>query len=211
MKIRPTKMWLGVAFIVMGTMLAGSREACASGITIKIGQQPGGGDPPYDYIIQVYLDPGYGIDYGNSFTVENLTGVTPGSFTQEPINIPGGVSWSPQLTETNSTSPYASDVQWYFTGTTPYNNTGSGEIYLGQFGVETTVSFTSPPYSNGTPIFYDWSIVDNNGNPSSGSGQTPIVTLGVPEPTSALLLTCGVAILPLLVLHQRRRSRTRQE
>ena len=205
MKTRPKKNWLGVAIAVLGITLAGGMEACASGIVIKIGQQPGGGDPPYDYIIQVYLDPGYGVDYGNSFTVENLVGVTSSSFTQEPNNVPAGISWSPELTQTNTAYPYASDVQWYFTGTTPYNNTGSGDLYLGQFAVETTVSFTSPPYPNGTLINYDWSIVDNNGNPSTGSGQAPIVTLGVPEPTSALLLLCGAGILPLLALRRRRR------
>lgn len=211
MKIRPKKMWLGVAITALGMMLTADIEACASGITIKIGQMPGGGDPPYDYVLQVFLDPGYGVGYNNSFTVDNLIGVTPSSLTSEPVDVPS-VSWSATFNETQTTYPYASDITWYFTGNTPYNNPpGSGELYLGQFMVETTASFTNPPFMNGTIIDYSWSIVTSSGAPSNGSGQTPIVTLGVPEPTSALLLACGVGILPVFVLRQRRRSRTRQK
>jgi hypothetical protein len=198
--------WLAIAFLT--ATLAGGRDARAGGIMVKIGQQPGGGDPPYDYIMQVYLDPGYGVDYANWFTIESLKGVTTGSFTMEPVNIPDGISWSPSINEKVTAYPYASDVTWYFTGTNPYKNTGTGEIYLGEFGVETTVNFSSPPYIDGTIIDYHWSIVDLNGKPSTGSGQTPIVTLGIPEPTSSLLLLTGTAILPFVALRQHRRRQS---
>ncbi len=207
MKLRIKATWTWTTLFAVFATIASGSAACASGIVVKIGQMPGGGDPQYDYIMQVYLDPGYGVDYDNSFTVDNLKGVTPSSLTSEPVNIPDGVSWSPTIDETQSTYPYASDVTWYFTGSTPYTNSGSSQIYLGQFEVETTVNFSTPPYIPGTLIDYTWSIVDLNGNPSTGSGQTPIVNLGVPEPTSALLLLCGVSIVPCLMLRQRYRRR----
>jgi hypothetical protein len=129
-----------------------------------------------------------------------LIGITPASLTSEPVNIPEGISWSPEISETNTTFPYTSDVTWYFTGTTPYDNTGTSEIYLGQFKAETMVSFSSPPYVVGMIIDYNWSIL---GNPSSGGGQTAIYNVAVPEPASALLLLCGVAAVPFLALRQR--------
>jgi hypothetical protein len=205
MRLRLKSTWLCVAITALGTALAGGSEAWAGGIKITIGQQPGGGEPPYDYIIQVYLDPGFGVNFDNSFTVDNLIGVTPGSFTAEPVNIPDGISWSPSISETQSTFPFASDVTWYFTGSNPYSNTGSGEIYLGQFAVETTVDFSTPPYMIGAPIVYTWSIVNTSGGSSTGSG---IAFLGVPEPSSALLLLGGVSILPAFALRQRVRRRS---
>jgi hypothetical protein len=206
MTLRMKRAWLWVAITALGVILAGGKQSQAAGIVVKIGQRQGGGDPPYDYIMQVYLDPGYGVKYDNLFTVENLIGITPASLTSEPVNIPAGVSWAPVISETQTTYPYASDVTWYFTGSTPYDNTGTGEIYLGQFTVETTVNFSAPPYKDGTLISYDWSIVTSDGSPASGSSQTPIYTLAVPEPTSALLLLCGVGIVPFVARYQRRRN-----
>ena len=64
---------------LLGAMIAGEREARASkaGITITGGTKPGTGDPPYDYIFDVYLNPGSSIKFsGDSFTIDNLVGVT---------------------------------------------------------------------------------------------------------------------------------------
>jgi hypothetical protein len=211
MALRTKRAWLGAAITALGVILVGGSTASAAGIVVKIGQQPGGGDPPYDFIMQVYLDPGYGVNYDNSFTVDNLIGITPASLTSEPVNIPEGVSWSPSFNETQTAYPYASDVTWYFTGSAPYSNSGSGEIYLGQFTVETVVNFSTPPYANGTLIDYSWSIVDLSGNPSSGSGMTPITNLSIPEPASAVLLLCGVGALPFFVRRQQHRRRSLHE
>ena len=49
--------WLWVAITALGVIVVGGSESQAAGIIVKIGQQQGGGDPPYDYVIQVYLDP----------------------------------------------------------------------------------------------------------------------------------------------------------
>jgi hypothetical protein len=207
MRLRIKSAWLWLAVIASSAILAGESQARASGISVKIGQQPGGGDPPYDYVIQVYLDPGYGIDYGNWFNIQNLTGVTSGSFTTQPIDFPA-VAWSPEITQMSNTFPYASDVQWFFTGNTPYNNTSGSELYLGEFQVKTTVSFSTPPYMIGTPIYYNWSIVTDTGQSSTGTG---VAILGIPEPASALLLSAGVGFVSLLALGRQYRRRSLQQ
>lgn len=216
---RTKRAWLWVIITTLGVILAGGSESQAAGIIVKIGQQQGGGDPPYDYVMQVYLDPGYSIITGNFFTVESLLGVTPANFpnngdlasnTSEPDS-PPSVLWAPSISLTQSSPPYASDVTWTFytlNGTTIVN-AGTGEISLGQFVVETTQNFTSPPYTNGSTVDYSWTVTDNStGMPSSGTG---IAAFLVPEPSSALLLVWGVAILPVFVLHQRHRRRNVQQ
>jgi hypothetical protein len=84
--------WIWKLVFALSVVLTSEGTAWAKGITVTIGQQQGGGDPPYDYVIQAYLDPGYGVDYSNSFTINNLVGVTPASLTSEPVNIPEGIS-----------------------------------------------------------------------------------------------------------------------
>ena len=116
--------------------------------------------------------PGYSVITSNFFTVESLLGVTPANFpnngdlasnTSEPDN-PPSVLWAPSISLTQNSSPYASDVTWTFyslNGTTIVNS-GTGEISLGQFVVETTQNFTSPPYTNGSTIDYSWTVTDNS-------------------------------------------------
>ena len=213
--------WLLAVLAVSAAMLAVGTEAWAKGgITVTGGQKPGGGDPPYDYILQVYLDPGFGVASTNFFTVESLLGVTPpnfpvqgqpaaypGSATSEPNNAPS-VIWVPSISfPTQTTFPYASDVTWSFFGNTSISNGTAQKLYLGQFVVDTTVSFTNPPYIPGTNVDYTFTVLDANGNQVSGGGMFPMILLGVPEPSSVFLLVMGAGVLPLLVLHERQRQR----
>jgi hypothetical protein len=212
MKLGIKGAWVWTLLFAVLAVIGSESAACAAGLTVKIGQVSGGGDPPYDYVIQVYLDPGYSVITNNFFTVESLLGVTPANFpnsgdlasnTSEPDD-PPSVLWAPSISLTQSTSPYASDVTWAFyslNGTTIVNP-GPGELYLGQFVAETTQSFTNPPYANGATIDYSWTVTNNStGMPSSGNG----IATFVPEPSSALLLLGGVGILPVFVLRRRRR------
>jgi hypothetical protein len=202
-------------------MLIGEQEARAGGlpaIAVKGGYKPGSGEPPYDYIFQIYMEPTNTILAGDSVTFDSLIGVTPnnfpkhgdvGSTTSEPNN-PPAVIWTPAISyPTNTTFPYASNLTWSFFGNTPISATPStGEVYLGQFVVETTVNFTSPPYANGAIIDYSWII---NGQTSTGMSQFPIFNLLIPEPSSAVLLLVGVGSLPLFVIRQRWHQRRSQQ
>lgn len=218
MRRRINGIWVWAAFFALGAMSALGGDACAKGITITIGQMPGGGEPPYDYIIQVYLDPGFEVASSNSFTVENLIGVTPpnfpntgdvGSLTIQPEN-GSTVVWSPTITQAATPPtpyPYAGNVQWSFYGSPPIMNTGSSELYLGQFVVETTVDFSSPPYVIGAPIDYKFTILNASGQAVTGSG---VALLGVPEPSSAILLLIGAGMVPLAVTYRSQRRRLRR-
>jgi hypothetical protein len=201
----------------LGAMLTSGGAAWAGGVTVKIGQQQGGGDPPYDYIISAFLDPGYEVASSGYFTIggtAGLLGVTPANFpnngdlqstTSEPDS-PPAVIWTPSITSPiNTSSPYSADVTWTFYGNSTITNpTGSGqEVYLGQFLVETTQSFNNPPYNPGSPISYYFQIFTTDGAPVSGGG----IALMAPEPSSALLLLGGIGMLPLVVLAKKRRRR----
>jgi hypothetical protein len=189
----------------------------STGIVIGGTYKPVGNDPPYDYIFDVKLDIGATISNGESFTVENLIGVTPNNFPNSGdfgsssnilSNYPwlgGGAAFSPVLSPpTSTTFPYASNVEWVYNGSTLTNN-GSSSIDLGSFLVETTVNFTgSPgpvfPYYPGYVINFTTTINGSNG--ASGSFMFEPVG-GVPEPSSAILLLIGAAGLPVWVLRKR--------
>lgn len=208
--------WIWTAVFALSAALTSEGTAWAKGVTVTIGQQQGGGDPPYDYVIQVYLDPGYEIQSTAFFTINGqsnggLLGVTPANFpnsgdvqsnTSEPDS-PPRVIWTPSISApVNTSPPYSADVTWTFYGSSVITNpVGSGnEVYLGQFVVETTQNFTVPPYTGGTPIVYTFGIFNTEGAPVTGGGIANIV----PEPSSVLLLIGGIGVLPMVVSAQRR-------
>jgi hypothetical protein len=215
----------------LGAMLASGPQAQAAtikGITINPGGfLPGGGDPPYDYIFQVYLDPSFTVETTNFFKIEGhnhqgMVGLTPkdfpnpgdvGSTTSEPNN-PPSVIWVPSISApTNTTFPYAADVTWSFFGNTPISNpnppTSNIEVYLGEFVVVTAVNFTKgPPIPAGTIIDYSFTVTDSTGHPASGVGTFPLINLGVPEPSSAILLLAGACAVALFLHRARRRRNT---
>jgi hypothetical protein len=226
------KSWLMLAgFCSLAAMFVGQFEARAGtssgAITITGGYKPGHGDPPYDYIFDVYLNapaistPGTNtFASGNYFSIEALPGVNTSSTHNEPFS-PPGVTWSGGAVNTVLTpsppasAPYESDFTWLFTGSTVYSaTTPSGgpvgpTIFLGQFTLETTFSFPNGvvPLPSGTILSYTYTY---NGT-TLGSGTFPIISLSsVPEPSSAILLAAGIGVLPMFWQRERRRRQGRQ-
>jgi len=199
-----------VGLITLGAVLTSGLEAKGTSIRITGQQMPGTGDPPYYFILDVTLENNSTIQPGDSFTINSLTGITPAGFpatgdlasnTTAP-----SADWSPTIGLTAMVSPYASDVTWTFNGSTPISATSS-PVDLGQFTVETTVNFQSPPYANGAPIDYSYDIHDNSGQASSGSGSFP---MSVPEPSSLIMLVTGTAVALLPICQHRFRRRQSQ-
>jgi len=212
--------WFLAGFGVLAAMVGDGREAHAGSTVIVItgGYKPGSGDPPYDYIFQVYLEPPDAgtntITTGDSFTIDALPGVSPAnqpnpgdpaSPTSEPNNPPATI-WVPSIGNfTTAISPYASDITWAFNGNTPISAmAGGSQVPLGQFVVETTASFSSPPLPNGYLINYSFSY---DGLTASDTSSFPIFNLSVPEPASVILLLAGAGTLSLYRLRERQRQR----
>ncbi len=195
-----------VGLTTLGVVLASALEAQGSSIKITGQQMPGTGDPPYFYIFDVFLETNSFIQSGDSFTINNLIGVTPAGFPM--AGDPGSSSGTPNaswataaITVTSTTYPYTSSVTWTYAGTTPIS-APSNPVDLGQFFVETTVSFQSPPYLVGTLIGYSYNI---GAQTVSGSGT---FAMSVPEPSSLIMLVAGAGMV--LVPICRHRSRKRQ-
>jgi hypothetical protein len=199
--------WIAVGLAVLGAMVAGGEaRAGTAGIHIGGGFKPVGGDPPYDYVFQVYLDPFFEVQANgsplNNFEVFDLVGVTSGSRTTQPGSSPT-VVWTP--------TPATDDVTWTFTGNTSIPNKTKRELLLGQFTVETTQNFPNgPPVPPGTVIDYTFTVFDlRTGKTITGSDSFQIGALAVPEPSSVVLLSVGAAAMSAIVVCRRRRQAAR--
>jgi hypothetical protein len=212
--------WILAGLAALGsTLVVGGKAEAAStvaAIVIKGGAHPGPGDPPWDYDVQVFLEPVNHITAGDSFTIDSLRGVTPANFpapgapaspTTQPSN-PPSIVWTPSIgAPTNTTFPYASDLTWTFAGNTNINATELTQgIFLGVFTVQTTSNFTSPPYPNDFLIDYSYSV---DGRTNTGTGTFPLQVI-VPEPSSMVLLLVGAGALPWLLIRERRRRSQQQ-
>jgi hypothetical protein len=207
--------WFIMALALIGSMIAGGPQArgnVTTGITISGGFTPVTSDPYYDYVFDVYLNPGSSIKFGDSFTVDNLVGVTWFSvFSANQPENPLGVIWVPSVKQSPAPYPYSSDVTWSFFGLSSYNNPSAATqpILIGQFDIETTVNFKNgPPVAPGTSISYSYSVdggaqVSDPKNPPSFA----ITNLAAPEPSSSaiVLLIGGTAAAAGLVVRVRRR------
>ena len=189
-------------FVALAATLAGGTEAYAAGAVVKItgGYKPGTGDPPYDYIFQVFLEPpdippggSNFIASGDFFSISGLPGVTSGSLTSQP-GVGPGVVWQPM--------PSTDSVTWTFFGNQNYVAT-TAEVPIGQFIVETTENFTSPPLPDNTTINYFFSY---DGGTATGTGQFAIRNLSIPEPSSIIMLSAGAGVLSMIVIGRRRRQ-----
>jgi hypothetical protein len=214
--------WILAAGAVFVAMIASGSEARAalSGITISGGFKPGTGDPPYDYIFEVYLAPDTTI-YKNeiikigtatSGLKDDLVGVTTDSLYHE---IPSGHWSSPTIKEVDKTFPYASDVAWKFVGPTYENVTGKVK-HIGELEIQTTVNFNSKnpfPVKSGTLLDFTYSLhgVTVQGPPIVLEDLSVQSLAVVPEPSSSaiVLLTGGTAAIAGLIARRRRRRPAR--
>jgi hypothetical protein len=193
--------WSIAGLAVLGAMsIGGPGEVRAGtiGITISGGISPGGGDPPYRYIFDVFLDPGFEVDELDFFKIDQLVGVTSGSLHSEPPSNLPTYGWLGD--------PGDESITWAFVGNTAIPNSnpvGSNmEVPLGEFVVQTTQDFpNAPPVPPGTKIPYSFSIHHLNDGTATGSG---IIILGVPEPSSFVLLALGFAALLALATRRKR-------
>ncbi len=195
--------WIAAGLAVLGAIIAGGEaRAGSAGITINPGGiKPGGGDPPWDYVFYVYLDPGYGLLSGGPlydfYQVTGLVGVGSDSLTSQPNSFPT-VVWAP--------NPATKSATWTFDGTQSILNTGTSKEYLGEFVVETDTSFSSPPVAPGTLMNYNFQVYDiATGTHITGSNTFTLILLGVPEPSSVAMLAMGAGAMSAIVLRRRRR------
>jgi hypothetical protein len=188
--------------VALAATLSGGIEAYAAGSVLKItgGYKPGTGDPPYDYIFQVFLEPptippggNNFIASGDFFSISGLPGVTSGSLTLEP-GVGPGVIWQP--------TPSTDSIEWTFFGNQNYVATTT-EVPIGQFIVETTEDFTTVPLPDKTTINYFFSY---DGGTATGTGQFAIRNLSIPEPSSIVMLSAGAGVLSMIVIRRRRRQ-----
>jgi hypothetical protein len=199
-----------------------------------------GGDPPYTYIFDLYLTSGFinsdGGKLTDFFTVDGLVGVSGSGYdssqianpsapseppTTAPVGSPqamefwntpsGGIAATPSPPPTGFKADgynYNSNVTWeYVAGPTiNFTNPGPNGVFLGEFTVNTSWSyeFGQPyPMSPGTIIDFSYTI-------GGTTGTGTFVLLGVPEPSSIVLMLLGGAILPLATVYRRRQLRSRR-
>ena len=186
----------------IATIVGMGVEAYAGGntaIVVTGGYKPGTGEPPYDYIFQALLEPPLNppggtnfIASGDFFKISGLPGVTSMSLTSEP-NVHPGTVWVP--------IPGSTTVEWEFRGTENISaDSTTGEIHLGQFIVETTENFTSPPFNfSNNVIDYFFSY---DGGTKTGT-RTIVMVNAVPEPSSILLFVAGCSALGIVTVMRR--------
>jgi hypothetical protein len=206
--------------LVLTGMLAGTQDAGASGIVIKAsGGAVSGSDPMFYYQFDVALSPGFQWFSNDYFQLESLPGVTPpnpplGQLGNNPaLPSPGSASGyigpdtfgSPVITVTDTSAPFASNVEWLNT-TGATITAGASGLSLGSFFVYTSVPLSSLPPT----VTYIALSHDPNGNPyfQGPGGNAPPVTIilaSVPEPSSIVLLLSGASLLSLFLAPRRRR------
>ncbi len=208
--------WLIMGMAVLGAAIAGGGEARAAlaGITITGGFQPGSGDPPYDYIFRVYLNPGatihkddlIRIGTATSGYIDDLVGVNKHSLHSEIGEVKGARWELEKIKVVEKAFPYASDVTWEYSGRDLTNGTGIKEL-IGILEIETVVDFDNSTaqrtfshyVKSGTPIDYEVNKV--------AGGRILLQDLVVPEPSSSRIVLVAVAAAGIAVLVGGRRGR----
>ena len=199
--VRATAWLVGIA--ALGIILAGGSEARASGIKITGGGIKKFSDPFYFYIVELFLDPQFQFETGDSFTLHRLAGVEyPESTTGAPAGNPTDPSgpWATTFTNLGTetlpnfsppTPVPAADLT-FINAINVAANGGTSEKYLGQFEVLTGVSLPDLPVSYFVDVAWTANLHDLNGNAVTDSG-TVVLTI-IPEPTSVILLAAGLSL-----------------
>ena len=199
---------------MLGIVLQAGSTARAAGIIISGGGIKKFGDPYYYYIVEVYLNPNFQFETGDSFTLKALAGVEyPQSTTGAPGGAPGDPSGPWATTFTNlgtetlpnytppTTVPFANLE--YINGMNVAQNPGTTEKYLGQFDVLTGVSLPDLPASYFVDVDWTASLHNLQGDKVTESGV--VVLTIIPEPASVILLAIGVS-LPIVWHRLKRRQ-----
>jgi hypothetical protein len=230
MKTRNKRSSILTGLAMIGATLAATSDTHAaptkSAISISGGiVQGSGGDPPYIYVFDVFVESGTWNPGALSFTIEGLVGVSAagygglslGSTSSQPgpLNPYNGETFDlTNLVTTPSTAPsmltgtnYASDVTWSYESGPPLTSSGEPAGYIGQFTIETSwqnYAAGSPPIAPGTILLYTFS-----GSGGMGDGTINIQNgiPGVPEPSSIILMLAGATVLPYLAIRKNRGSR----
>jgi hypothetical protein len=229
MTLRIKSSWILAGLTVVCAIFGGEAESQAGKISVTGGYMPQGGDPFYDYVIDVYLEPNATISpptlngmtpVSDSFTILGLPGVattSSSSFTPSPpYSTPVGVyTWGyPTITPIIISNPppntpsYGADVQWAYSGLAPITNNTASQILLGEFTILTTFDYQMNvlPLPPDSPVAYTSSIGGVVAPPSTFL----IANLTVPEPSSVVMLLGGSSVLPFFWLQARRRLIRRQ-
>jgi hypothetical protein len=201
---------------MIGAILGSAGGAHAKGIIITGGGVKAQGDPYYFYIVRTFLDPGYTMGVGDSFTLhlvaglDNGTRFPPGSTTGSPGGSPSG-PWAAVITNepfgdipnySPPTSVPFGDVQFINAGF-DITNTGATEKDLGTFLALTAVALPTLPEDYTVTI--GWTAILNHGGATDHGTVTLGIIHAIPEPASVVLLGSGVG---LAILGYARRRRT---
>ena len=189
---------------ILGSVLAGGSEALAKGIVVTSGHTQQIGDPLYDYIFDVQLNPGTTLLNGGYFTIYDIPGVILTSDTGSPNSFwgysiqPTGITpplFQPPLTPPPDSSALE-NVTWVYRGPSLPNNSPTQNLDLGLFRVATT-ELLAPP----TPTLIYVGTLDGTTATTEGT----VTVSSVPEPSSVILLMLGAGALPLYAFCRRRR------
>jgi hypothetical protein len=180
--------WVLTGLGVLAAIAGDRREAHAGGmkaIHVTGEYKPGTGDPTYDFIFQVSLEPPAGggsnsLMTGDYFSISNLPGVT--SLSPSSVILPSPLpapnySWGSPTFMFDSSNPYLSPpytgptystgVKWTYTGSSTVT-ASTNPIPLGQFTIQSTYNFAPGqlPIPNGAIINYSFTF---DGQASSDS------------------------------------------
>lgn len=200
--------WLGG----LATILLTVSTANATGVKVSGGGIKPLGDPYYYYIVEINLDPGYQFEKGDSVTLESLAGIHyPDSPTITPNPGDPVGPWATDITNLASgplpnysptTIVPMANVEFISAAPT-VTNSGSTEVYLGQFEILTAVLLPQLPADYTVNIDWTASLHNLAGQTVTDSG---VVTLTIiPEPSSIILLGVGVSV-PIFWRFWRRRQ-----
>ena len=193
--------WFLAGLVMLVASSVGGRQARAKGIVITSGKTEQIGDPLYDYIFNVELNPGTTLLNGGYFTVYDIPGVVATSDTGAPNSYWGyslqATGITPPLFQPPLTPPIdgsLENVTWVYRGPSITNNSPTQDLELGTFRVA-TIELSAPP----TPTLIYVGTLDGTTATTEGT----VTVNSVPEPSSLILLLIGAGALPLYAFRSR--------
>ena len=209
--IRRIKRYCFLAGLVMlGASSVGGRQAQAKGVVITSGHTQQIGDPLYDYIFDLRLNPGTTLLNGGYLTLYDVPAITSSSDTGAPNSFWGysiqttGITppiFQPPLTPPPDNS--LENITWVYHGPSISNNSTTQDLEIGLFRVQ-TIELSAPP----SPTLIYVGTLDGTTATTEGT----VTVNAVPEPSSLILLLIGAGTLPLYAFRNlRHRLRPRPD